>query len=95
MERVYDKEALSARVLGQEAYHAPLQDKKAVRAFFRLLWFDLNLDFNPDDDFAGYGVFTDEAAALLNARMDEAFRLMGDNVHDEALRVMQEEPPKA
>lgn len=85
-------EQMNARVHETAAYQTKITTSAQAKAFFRLLWFDLGLDFNPDDDFAGYGVFDDEAVALLNHRMDEAFDVLGEGVHDVALNVMQEKP---
>lgn len=84
-------EEMNGRVLQTPEYGIVIKSAEQAKAFFRLLWFDLGLDFNPDDDFAGYGVFDDDTAALLNSRMDECFDVLGEGVHDVALNVMQEE----
>lgn len=69
----------------------PVKTADQAKAFFRLLWFGLGLDFNPDDDFGGYGVFDDDAVAVLNRRMDECFDVLGAGIYDVAFAVMQED----
>lgn len=88
-------ETLNRRVTDNPAYRKPLKTTHDVKAFFRLLWFDLQLEFTPDDDFAAFGLFADDVAHLLNARMDEAFALQKDKVYDLAIQVMQEDAPRA
>lgn len=84
-------EKMNERVHETLAYHEPIRNAVQAKEFFRLLWFDLGLDFNPDDDFSGYGVFDDEAAAMLNQRMDEAFDALGAGIYDVAFNIMSEE----
>lgn len=84
-------EKMNERVHETSAYREPIRNASQAKDFFRLLWFDLGLDFNPDDDFAGYGVFDDEAAAMLNQRMDEAFDALGASIYDVAFNIMSED----
>lgn len=79
---------MNQRVHQTPEYKLPIKNSADARRFFHLLWFDLGLDFNPDDDFEGYGVFDEEAAQMLNQRMDEAFEILGSGIHDVALSVM-------
>ena len=84
-------EEMNGRVHQTPEYGIVIKTAAQAKAFFRLLWFDLGLDFNPDDDFAGYGVFDDENVDLLNRRMDECFDVLGGGVYDVAVNIMQEE----
>ena len=56
-----------------------------VKAFFRHIVYDLDINFHPDDDFKDYVNTTtgersmdDEQAELYNRLMDEAFEVCGD-----------------
>ncbi len=88
------EESINELVLNHPAYAAPIKSPADIKAFFRMLWFELHLDFTPDDDFAAFGFFSDEVAGTLNKRMDEAFELQHDKVYDLLVQVMQEEDPK-
>lgn len=90
-ENYMELEQMNECVHQTPAYTESIKNPSQAKAFFRLLWFDLGLDFNPDDDFAGYGVFDDEAAELLNKRMDEAFKVLGEGIYDVAFNIMSEE----
>ena len=83
-------ETLNEKVLSNPIYSTPVKNAKDIKAFFRFIWFDLNLDFTPDDDFSAFGLFSDEVASALNARLDEAFEAQHDKVYDLAIQVMQE-----
>ncbi|MBR0036287.1 MAG: hypothetical protein IJP70_01460 [Bacteroidales bacterium] len=86
-------EILNEKVLNSPVCSKPIKTTNDVKAFFRFIWFGLHLDFTPDDDFQAFGLFSDKAAALLNARMDEAFALQKDKVYDLVIQVMQEADP--
>ena len=56
-----------------------------VKAFFRHIVFDLDINFHPDDDFKDYvnsptgeRSMDDEQAELYNRLMEEAFEVCGD-----------------
>ena len=56
-----------------------------VKDFFRHIFFDLDINFHPDDDFKDYIDSTtgersmdDEQAELYNRLMDEAFEVCDD-----------------
>ncbi len=71
----------SIKVTTSEYWKTPITTEKEVKGYFRLLWKDLGLSFHPDDPFElfiddnGERVFDDEAAAILDARMDECFEV--------------------
>ena len=72
----------SIKVTTSEYWKTPITTEKEVKGYFRLLWKDLGLSFHPDDPFelfidanTGERVFDDEAAAILDARMDECFEV--------------------
>lgn len=72
------------------AYSHPITDVNGAKAFFRLIWRELEIDFTPDDDFAGYGVFDDDLAEMLNQRMDESHTVLKGKIYDTAFGVMEE-----
>lgn len=82
---------MNERVHATPQYKNTIKTPAQAKEFFRLLWFDLQLDFNPDDDFGGYGVFDDEAVEMLNQRMDEAFEVLGAGIYEVAINVMGSE----
>lgn len=82
---------MNEKVQQAPEYKNVIKNAAQAKAFFRLLWFDLGLDFNPDDDFAGYGVFDDAVAEMLNERMDECHEVLGVGIYDVAINVMGEE----
>ena len=71
----------SIKVTTSEYWKTPITTEKEVKGYFRLLWKDLGLSFHPDDPFElfiddnGERVFDDEAAAILDTRMDECFEV--------------------
>ena len=71
----------SIKVTTSEYWKTPITTEKEVKGYFRLLWKDLGLSFHPDDPFElfiddnGERVFDDEAATILDARMDECFEV--------------------
>ncbi len=85
------------KVKKASVYSTPITDAKAARGYFRLLWLDLGLTFHPDDSFAGYAdnngepLFDEEAAKLLDSRMEECFDVLGE---DELYNVMIDEGVK-
>lgn len=72
----------SIKVTASEYWKTPITTQQEVKGFFRLLWKDLQLNFHPDDTFDLYidtatkeRVFDDEAATILDTRMDECFEV--------------------
>ena len=72
----------SIKVTSSEYWKTPITIQQEVKGFFRLLWKDLQLNFHPDDPFELFidtatndRVFDDEAATILNTRMDECFEV--------------------
>ena len=70
------------KVTTSEYWKTPITTEKEVKGYFRLLWKDLGLSFHPDDSFdlyidanTGERVFDDEAASILDTRMDECFEV--------------------
>ena len=78
----------------QDSHIATAED---VQAFFRHIVYDLDINFHPDDDFADYvdlkigkRTMDDEAAALYNRLMDEAFDAVGeDAVYEMACNLLK------
>lgn len=83
-------EQLSQQILGSEVCTQRICNKQQAKAFFRFLWTDLHINFTADDDFLTFGLFTDEAAELLNSRMEDCFGLFGPQTYDLLLQVMGE-----
>lgn len=79
---------MNQKVHSTPKFQEVIKTSAQAKDFFRLLWFDLGLDFNPDDDFEGYGVFDQAAADMLNQRMDECFEVLGAGIYDVAINVM-------
>ena len=72
----------SLKVTRSACWQTPITSLQEVKGFFRLLWKDLQLNFHPDDSFdlyidtaTGNRVFDNEAATILNTRMDECFEV--------------------
>ena len=83
-------EELSQLIMSSDICSTPISNKQQAKAFFRYLWSDLKVNFTADDDFSTFGLFTDEAAALLNDRMDDCFKLFGPQTYDLLILVMNE-----
>lgn len=64
------------------ACHAPVGTAKEAKAFFRILWHDLGIDFQPDDDFTLLEEIDAESAELLNQQMDKIFDKFGTSTYD-------------
>ncbi len=69
-------------------WNTPITTEKEARGYFRLLWKEFGLIFHPDDPFelyldynTGEHIFDEEAANILNARMDECFELLNDDIY--------------
>ena len=70
-----------------------------VKAFFRHIVYDLDINFHPDDDFADYvdlktgnRTMDDEAAAIYNRLIDEAFDAVGeDAVYEIACNLLKKD----
>lgn len=83
-------ENLSLQIMAAPQCANPITNKQEAKAFFRYLWAGLNLNFTADDDFLTFGLFSDEAATLLNTRMDECFSLFHEQTYDLLIAVMSE-----
>lgn len=83
-------ETLSRQILDAAQCTQPIRDKQAAKAFFRFLWHDLKLNFTADDDFSTFGLFTADAADLLNQRMNECFDRFHEQTYDLLIVVMEE-----
>jgi len=83
-------EQLSQQILASANCTQPIHNKQEAKAFFRYLWYELNVNFTADDDFTTFGHFSDEAATQLNARMDECFELFHEQTYDLLIAVMGE-----
>lgn len=66
----------------ESACTAPVSNAKEVKAFFRLLWHELGIDFQPDDDFTMMAEIDPEKAVLLNEQMDKIFDKFGNSTYD-------------
>lgn len=64
------------------ACQMPVSSGKEVKAFFKTLWHELNIDFQPDDDFSLLEEIPAEEAELLNAQMDRIFDKFGNSTYD-------------
>lgn len=87
-------EQLSQKILASINCTKPIHNKQEAKAFFRFLWYDLKVNFSADDDFTTFGHFSEEAATLLNARMDECFALFHEQTYDLLIAVMNEKESK-
>ena len=83
-------ENISQTILESPLCTQTIHNKQEAKAFFRFLWHDLQVNFTADDDFTTFGHFTDEAAAMLNARMDDCFSLFHEQTYDLLIQVMNE-----
>ena len=81
---------LSEQILASALCTNPISNKQEAKAFFRYLWTDRGINFSADDDFTTFGLFSDEAAQQLNARMDECFALFHEQTYDLLIAVMSE-----
>jgi len=61
---------------------APVTNAKEVKALFRTLWHELEIDFQPDDDFTMMPEIDPEKAVLLNEQMDKIFNKFGNSTYD-------------
>ena len=84
-------EQISQQILASANCTQPIHNKQEAKAFFRFLWKDLNINFSADDDFTTFGLFTDEAAKQMNARLDECFELFHEQTYDLLIAVMNEQ----
>ena len=82
-------ENLSQQIINAPQCAQPIRDKQMAKAFFRFLWHDMKLNFTADDDFTTFGLFTDEAAELLNQRMNECFGRFHEQTYDMLIAVME------
>lgn len=83
-------ENLSKLILEATECTTPIANKQDAKRFFRYLWKEQNINFTADDDFTTFGHFTEEAASLLNTRMDECFERFHEQTYDLLLAVMSE-----
>lgn len=83
-------ENLSTQIIAAPQCANPIHNKQEAKAFFRYLWKEQNINFSADDDFTTFGLFTDEAAEMLNSRMDECFSLFHEQTYDLLIAVMGE-----
>ncbi len=66
------------------AHDSHITTVEDVKAFFRHIVFDLDINFHPDDDFMEYvdrdgnRTMNDAKAELYNRLMDETFKVCGD-----------------
>lgn len=67
----------------------PITTAKQVEEFVHTLYFDLNLNANPDEDFfdmvnaeTGEPALSVEEAGMLNVRMRECLDLLGEDVYE-------------
>ncbi|MBE6333170.1 MAG: hypothetical protein E7070_12910 [Bacteroidales bacterium] len=82
-------ENLSQQILNAPQCASPIKNKQQAKAFMRYLWQDLKLNFTADDDFSTFGLFTADAADLLNQRMNECFELFHEQTYDLLIAVME------
>lgn len=61
---------------------APVGNAKEVKAFFSLLWHELGIDFQPDDDFTMISEIDPDKAVLLNEQMDRIYNKFGNSTYD-------------
>lgn len=66
----------------------PVGTAKEAKAFFRALWFDLGIDFQPDDDFTMLEEIDPEYGAMLNQQLDKIFDTFGNSTYDMHLDVI-------
>jgi len=66
----------------EAACTAPVTNAKEVRAFFGILWHELGIDFQPDDDFTMMSEIDPEKAILLNEQIDRIFAKFGNSTYD-------------
>lgn len=64
------------------ASQMPVGNAKEVKAFFRTLWHELGIDFQPDDDFTMMSEIDPENAVRLNEQMDRIFNKFGNSTYD-------------
>ena len=80
------------------AHDSHITTAEEVKAFFRHIVFDLDINFHPDDDFKGYvdrdgnRTMDDAKAELYNRLMCEAFEVCGngDLVYEIGYDVLKE-----
>ena len=83
-------EQVSQQILASAICTQPIHNKQQAKDFFRFLWKDMNINFTADDDFTTFGLFSDEAAQQMNARLDECFSLFHEQTYDLLIAVMSE-----